>query len=185
MCIRDSYTPEAVKIFEHFGETQDVYYLRRNVERFMTMEPITWRQYLNKRGNKQPFWKVYQRHDSWKPKLPSRPTEGEKPATKGSKSVVGGAGKRVNGGATTYRFDEPRTEEVDSREDGSEEGLSTLDKALLASDAARLANAVRKKASKKKVEDVATASDNIPTGCLLYTSPSPRDKRQSRMPSSA
>ena len=26
---------------------------------------------------------------------------------------------------------------------------------------------------------------NVPTGCLLYTSPSPRDKRQSRMPSSA
>ena len=27
--------------------------------------------------------------------------------------------------------------------------------------------------------------DNILTDCLLYTSPSPRDKRQSRMPSSA
>ena len=27
--------------------------------------------------------------------------------------------------------------------------------------------------------------DHIDTGCLLYTSPSPRDKRQSRMPSSA
>ena len=26
---------------------------------------------------------------------------------------------------------------------------------------------------------------NSPTTCLLYTSPSPRDKRQSRMPSSA
>ena len=26
---------------------------------------------------------------------------------------------------------------------------------------------------------------NVPKGCLLYTSPSPRDKRQSRMPSSA
>ena len=26
---------------------------------------------------------------------------------------------------------------------------------------------------------------NFPIGCLLYTSPSPRDKRQSRMPSSA
>ena len=25
----------------------------------------------------------------------------------------------------------------------------------------------------------------LPEGCLLYTSPSPRDKRQSRMPSSA
>ena len=27
--------------------------------------------------------------------------------------------------------------------------------------------------------------ENISYGCLLYTSPSPRDKRQSRMPSSA
>ena len=30
-----------------------------------------------------------------------------------------------------------------------------------------------------------TGSDDIHGGCLLYTSPSPRDKRQSRMPSSA
>ena len=30
-----------------------------------------------------------------------------------------------------------------------------------------------------------TASDDSDSGCLLYTSPSPRDKRQSRMPSSA
>ena len=29
------------------------------------------------------------------------------------------------------------------------------------------------------------ASFKLPTYCLLYTSPSPRDKRQSRMPSSA
>ena len=28
-------------------------------------------------------------------------------------------------------------------------------------------------------------TQNNPSGCLLYTSPSPRDKRQSRMPSSA
>ena len=28
-------------------------------------------------------------------------------------------------------------------------------------------------------------SNHGPKGCLLYTSPSPRDKRQSRMPSSA
>ena len=28
-------------------------------------------------------------------------------------------------------------------------------------------------------------SEDIPDSCLLYTSPSPRDKRQSRMPSSA
>ena len=30
-----------------------------------------------------------------------------------------------------------------------------------------------------------TGSDPPPNACLLYTSPSPRDKRQSRMPSSA
>ena len=30
-----------------------------------------------------------------------------------------------------------------------------------------------------------TVLDNVAYGCLLYTSPSPRDKRQSRMPSSA
>ena len=30
-----------------------------------------------------------------------------------------------------------------------------------------------------------TAVEDIPQGCLLYTSPSPRDMRRSRMPSSA
>ena len=31
----------------------------------------------------------------------------------------------------------------------------------------------------------ASSSDEVTLTCLLYTSPSPRDKRQSRMPSSA
>ena len=35
------------------------------------------------------------------------------------------------------------------------------------------------------VIDINTNSKNPIIGCLLYTSPSPRDKRQSRMPSSA
>ena len=34
-------------------------------------------------------------------------------------------------------------------------------------------------------ESVAAASEALRDICLLYTSPSPRDKRQSRMPSSA
>ena len=34
-------------------------------------------------------------------------------------------------------------------------------------------------------QDTKLAGYDIPKGCLLYTSPSPRDKRQSRMPSSA
>ena len=37
--------------------------------------------------------------------------------------------------------------------------------------------------NKKKPKD--NSGDNHITDCLLYTSPSPRDKRQSRMPSSA
>ena len=35
------------------------------------------------------------------------------------------------------------------------------------------------------VEDTEATLDEIRGTCLLYTSPSPRDKRQSRMPSSA
>ena len=34
-------------------------------------------------------------------------------------------------------------------------------------------------------QDIATFLDALDYPCLLYTSPSPRDKRQSRMPSSA
>ena len=33
------FTPAGVKIYEHWGKTKDVYYLRRNYERFMTMRP--------------------------------------------------------------------------------------------------------------------------------------------------
>ena len=36
-----------------------------------------------------------------------------------------------------------------------------------------------------QISDLALAVERILTPCLLYTSPSPRDKRQSRMPSSA
>ena len=148
------YTPEAVKIFEHFGETQDVYYLRRNIERFMTMQPVTWRQYLRGRGKKKPFWKVYQKKAAWKPALPVPPGKEEKNVDKGEGTTISGAGVR----RTKSDAVEDGSDEDDSSEDGSDEGLSTLDKALLASDAARLVNAVRKKANKKKIDDVASAS---------------------------
>ena len=39
------YTPAGVKIYEHWRRTNDVYYLRRNLERFMTMQPLTKEQY--------------------------------------------------------------------------------------------------------------------------------------------
>ena len=154
------YTPEAVRIFEHFGDTQDVYYLRRNIERFMTLQPVTWRQYLRGRGKKKPFWKVYQKQDAWKPTLPVAPGKEERVTVEGGKSTISGAGvKRIESD-----INEGKADKDDSSEGGSNEGLSTLDKVLLASDAARLANAVRKKANKKKIDDVASASDNIPTG---------------------
>ena len=37
----------------------------------------------------------------------------------------------------------------------------------------------------KTVVDKVSEGLNIPCGCLLYTSPSPRDRTRSRMPSSA
>ena len=41
--------------------------------------------------------------------------------------------------------------------------------------------------TKKKISHVGTVTDsiNVPMICLLYTSPSPRDRTRSRMPSSA
>ena len=36
-----------------------------------------------------------------------------------------------------------------------------------------------------RVAQMYVVNDALPHNCLLYTSPSPRDKRQSRMPSSA
>ena len=38
------FTPAGVKIYEHWGKTKDVYYLRRNYERFMTMRPWSWEE---------------------------------------------------------------------------------------------------------------------------------------------
>ena len=41
------------------------------------------------------------------------------------------------------------------------------------------------KSSLSKHNEPTAKQPSMPLGCLLYTSPSPRDKRQSRMPSSA
>ena len=38
------YTPAGVKIYEHWRRTSDVYYLRRNFEQFMSMQPLTKEQ---------------------------------------------------------------------------------------------------------------------------------------------
>ena len=152
------FTPEAVKIFEHFGDTQDVYYLRRNLERFMTMQPVTARQYLRRR-TKKPFWKVYQRQDTWTPKLPTVPEKEEKGGSSQTTIVA-----RPEVGRTVYGSRKADKKENQGSEEGSSEGLSTLDKVLLASDAARLANAVRKKANKKKMDEIANVNENVPTG---------------------
>ena len=39
------YTPAGVKIYEHWRQTNDVYYLRQNFDRFMSMQPLTKEQY--------------------------------------------------------------------------------------------------------------------------------------------
>ena len=70
-------------------------------------------------------------------------------------------------------------------------GIMYRDITTLLSDAHGLAESIRQLAAPYKGLGV-TAIAGIDargfifgTGCLLYTSPSPRDKRQSRMPSSA
>ena len=46
-------------------------------------------------------------------------------------------------------------------------------------------NAAQKMAQGGMVKKMATDEPNTPNTCLLYTSPSPRDRTRSRMPSSA
>ena len=38
------FTPAGAKIYKHWEKTKDVYYLRRNYERFMTMRPWSWEE---------------------------------------------------------------------------------------------------------------------------------------------
>ena len=49
----------------------------------------------------------------------------------------------------------------------------------------RVDGVVEKQARVPRPSPRVTVVQAVPKGCLLYTSPSPRDKRQSRMPSSA
>ena len=46
-------------------------------------------------------------------------------------------------------------------------------------------NLARKFATSQQASGVMAITDMIQEGCLLYTSPSPRDRQKSRMPSSA
>ena len=52
-------------------------------------------------------------------------------------------------------------------------------------DSKKLGEKSRIKIANSLIKESVCISIGIATNCLLYTSPSPRDKRQSRMPSSA
>ena len=56
---------------------------------------------------------------------------------------------------------------------------------LSATEARVLADHYENGASDRDVEDLAGSAGGASKNCLLYTSPSPRDQRGSRMPSSA
>ena len=60
----------------------------------------------------------------------------------------------------------------------------TIEKALK-SGVGRMVTICTKLSEEPKVRNIAEKFDSVFYACLLYTSPSPRDKRQSRMPSSA
>ena len=71
------------------------------------------------------------------------------------------------------------------------DGLSELDEAdlkrvkLLVDNKLNIESDVKVSYRTKSIKCGKESCNSCPHGCLLYTSPSPRDKRQSRMPSSA
>ena len=79
----------------------------------------------------------------------------------------------ITGGAAGLGADVART----LSEAGYRIGIVDLGAERVAEAASKLENAVG-------IEADVTSPDQV-AACLLYTSPSPRDKRQSRMPSSA
>ena len=120
------YTPEGLKIFEHWQETHDVYYLRRNLQRYLDMKPYTKEQleYMQQGGEddfeEDPIGDPHQ-------------TDGQ---------------FLFNEGVERLPMPPPQVKD-------------------------------------HGIDGVMEHGGGVVQGCLLYTSPSPRDKRQSRMPSSA
>ena len=68
---------------------------------------------------------------------------------------------------------------------GASSGLGAHFAQVLASRGASIALAARRGDKLQSVSEQIESKGGISLVCLLYTSPSPRDKRQSRMPSSA
>ena len=75
------------------------------------------------------------------------------------------------------------TEEIERLAAGPEEGVEQLSKSLM-SLKPEFERAVQRSPEVSKTDDTKGGSSII-FACLLYTSPSPRDQRGSRMPSSA
>ena len=67
----------------------------------------------------------------------------------------------------------------------SSETLDDGERSYIDSEFNQLSAEVERIAQSTEFNDIALASGGTSQLCLLYTSPSPRDKRQSRMPSSA
>ena len=68
---------------------------------------------------------------------------------------------------------------------GSTKGIGKSIAENMAALGAKVVISSRKPAACEKVADEIKAKGHEATACLLYTSPSPRDRQKSRMPSSA
>ena len=170
------FTPAGVKIHKHWEATKDVYYLRRNYERFMTIRPWTWEERYRLRVHEVERGEIL-KDDSTDGQVVDevrRRTKGPNVKSQPDHQVnLQGVGVITKGvpadreiqffGLPDYQEkEEGETEEYgdyeyyDGEGSGEEEeedgggggGMSNLEKALLAAELGI---------------------------CLLYTSPSPRD----------
>ena len=94
--------------------------------------------------------------------------------------------KKRSGFARFFSRDKDKTEQVPSEPVSVEEGLDKSRTSLMG----KIGNVFKGSFDINddlfdELEEVLITSDIGVEACLLYTSPSPRDKRQSRMPSSA
>ena len=115
--IRLQWTPEGQEIYKRWEETRDVYYMRKNFERLMTIRPWTKRLYVRRFGEPEEKPPVYNLTTSVSVRLD---------ASRGFKERQKALDKAK----------EQSVEEEGDYEDEDEgnSGFSTLDKTLLAVD---------------------------------------------------
>ena len=142
------FTPAGIKIYSHWDKTKDVYYLRRNYKRFMTMRAWSWEERYELRVDEVESGEI----------MEDLSTDGQ---------VVEQLGRRKPG----------VVEQSQPDHQVKLQGTGVITKGVPADEEIKFFGFPDYHGGEKEdgTEDYEYYYDDGERGCLLYTSPSPRD----------